>query len=180
MFNNSDIHPFFIVSIRRSSHRRCSIKKDVLRNSVKFAGKHLRQSLFFSKVAGLRRATLLKKTPWRRCFPVNFGKFLRTPFLQTRLDDCFQIWILFSVLRFDQSVLHSIVTCSCSGNALVLVMAVAYWMNKIIQAFFGKLRMLLKYLRSCWFLIRGYWFFFICDFTLLPSSENRLLSMFST
>ena len=27
-------------------------------------------------------ATLLKKRLWHRCFPVNFVKFLRTPFLQ--------------------------------------------------------------------------------------------------
>ena len=27
-------------------------------------------------------ATLLKKRLWHRCFPVNFAKFLRTPFLQ--------------------------------------------------------------------------------------------------
>ena len=31
---------------------------------------------------GLRPATLLKKRLWHRCFPVNFVKFLRTPFLQ--------------------------------------------------------------------------------------------------
>ena len=30
--------------------------------------------------AGLRPATLLKKRLWHRCFPVNFAKFLRTPF----------------------------------------------------------------------------------------------------
>ena len=29
-----------------------------------------------------RPATLLKKRLWHRCFPVNFEKFLRTPFLQ--------------------------------------------------------------------------------------------------
>ena len=40
----------------------------VLKNFAKFTGKHL------------RRATLLKKRPWNRCFPVNFAKFLRTPF----------------------------------------------------------------------------------------------------
>ena len=39
------------------------------------------QSLFFNKVAGLRPATLLKKRLWHRCFPVNFVKFIRTPFL---------------------------------------------------------------------------------------------------
>ena len=60
----------------------CSLKKGVLRNFVKFTGKHLHQSLFFNRVAGLRPATLLKKRPWRRCFPVNFTKFLRIPFSQ--------------------------------------------------------------------------------------------------
>ena len=65
----------------RSSHRRCSIK-DVLKNFTKFTGRHLCQSPFFNKVAGLRPVTLLKKRLQRRCFPVNFVKFLRTPFLQ--------------------------------------------------------------------------------------------------
>ena len=47
-------------------------KKDVRRKFEKFTGKRLCQSLFFNKVAGLRHG----------CFPVNFGKFLRTSFLQ--------------------------------------------------------------------------------------------------
>ena len=59
--------------------QRCSVKKGVLRNFTKFTGKHLCQNLFFNKVAGLSPATLLKKRRWRRCFPVNFVKFLRTP-----------------------------------------------------------------------------------------------------
>ena len=33
----------------RRSHRRCSIRKRVLRNCAKFTGKHLYQSLFFKK-----------------------------------------------------------------------------------------------------------------------------------
>ena len=33
----------------RSSHRKCSIRKGVLRNWAKFTGKHLRQGLFFNK-----------------------------------------------------------------------------------------------------------------------------------
>ena len=32
-----------------------------------------------------RPATLLKKRLWRRCFPVNFAEFLRTPFLTEHL-----------------------------------------------------------------------------------------------
>ena len=38
----------------RSGHRRCSVKKGVLRNFTKFTGKHLCQSLFFNTVADLR------------------------------------------------------------------------------------------------------------------------------
>ena len=66
----------------RTSHRRCSLKKVFLEIPQNSQEKHLCQSLFFNKVAGLRRATLLKERLWRRCFPENFAKFLRTPFLQ--------------------------------------------------------------------------------------------------
>ena len=55
-------------------------KKGVLKNFAKFTGKHLCQSLFFNKVAGLKPATLFKKRTWQRCLPVNFAKFLKTHF----------------------------------------------------------------------------------------------------
>ena len=61
-----------VITKNKSSHRKCSGKKDVLRNFSKFTGKHLHRQGFF----------LLKKRLWYRCFPVNFAKFLRTPFLQ--------------------------------------------------------------------------------------------------
>ena len=67
-------------------------EKGVLRNFAKFTGKHLCQSLFFNKVAGLRPATLLKKRLWHRCFPVNFVKFLGTPFFTEHLR-----WLLLEV-----------------------------------------------------------------------------------
>ena len=66
----------------RSSLRRCSVKKGVLRNFAKLTGKHQCQRVFFNKVAGFRSATLLKKIFLHRCFPVNFARFLRTPLLQ--------------------------------------------------------------------------------------------------
>ena len=43
-----------------SSHPEVVCKKGVLRNFAKFVGKHLCKSLFFDKVAGLGKATLLK------------------------------------------------------------------------------------------------------------------------
>ena len=66
----------------RSRHQRCSARIGVLINYTKFAWKHLRQSLFFNKVAGLRSATLLKKRLLHRWFPVSFVKFIRTPLSQ--------------------------------------------------------------------------------------------------
>ena len=39
----------------------------------------------FSVIKLPRPATLLKKRLWHRCFPVNFVKFLRTPFLTEHL-----------------------------------------------------------------------------------------------
>ena len=65
----------------RSSRSEVLCKKGALENFAKSTGKHLCQSLFFNKVTGLRFATLLKKRVWRRCLPVNFGRFERAPFL---------------------------------------------------------------------------------------------------
>ena len=79
----------FIVDFVKSSRPEVFCKKGIHRNSAKFTGKHLCQSLFFNKVAGLRPATLSKKRLWHRCFPVNFAKFLRTPFLQNTSGGCF-------------------------------------------------------------------------------------------
>ena len=58
--------------ISRSSHQSSSVRKGVLGNFTNVTRKHLCKSLFFNKVAG----------NWHRCLPVNFAKFLRTPFFQ--------------------------------------------------------------------------------------------------
>ena len=66
--------------------QKCSVKKGVLRESAKFAGKHLCQSLFINKVAGQGRQLYLKRDPgtgvscefyeiWKNHFPY------RTPLL---------------------------------------------------------------------------------------------------
>ena len=49
------------LDMKRSSHQRCSVRKNVRRNLAKFTGKHLCHSLFFNKVAGLKPATLLRE-----------------------------------------------------------------------------------------------------------------------
>ena len=60
------------------------MKKGVLKNSVKFTGKHARQSLFFNKVADLRPATLLKKT-LARVFSGGFCEIFKNTFYREHL-----------------------------------------------------------------------------------------------
>ena len=45
----------------RNNQRRCSLKKDFLKNFEKLTGKQLHQSLFFNKVSGWSPANLSKK-----------------------------------------------------------------------------------------------------------------------
>ena len=84
---------FLKKSASRNSHPEVFYKKGVLRNFEKFTGKHLCQSLFFNKVAGLRPATLLKKRLWHRRFPVDFAKCLTTSFLTEHLRGLFQYFL---------------------------------------------------------------------------------------
>ena len=69
----------------RSSRTEVFYKKGVLRYFAKFTGKHVCHSLFFQSF-------------WHRCFPVNFARFLRTPFLAEYLR-----WLL---LIGDSRMIH--------------------------------------------------------------------------
>ena len=84
---------FVTMKISRSSRPEVFLES-APRNFAKFTGKHLCQSLSFNKVADPRSATLLKKRLWHRCYPVNFAKFLRTPFLTEH------VWWLFQSFKF--------------------------------------------------------------------------------
>ena len=74
----------------------------------RYSVKKMCQSLFFNKVAGL-----LKKTLGRKCFPVNFEKFLRTLLLTRHLR-----WLLLI-----QS--HSLDRVPLT--ALIITNAALYW-----------------------------------------------------
>ena len=90
----------FVVIYTEAATRDVLWEKGVLRNFAKFTGKHLCQSLSFNKVADLSPAKLLKKMLWRRCFPVNFAKFLRTPFLQNTSGRLLLSIKLLMILKF--------------------------------------------------------------------------------
>ena len=63
----------------RSSDRRCSMRKDVLKIFAKFTRKHFCQSLLLIKMQALKRDF------GTGCFPVNFAKFIRKSFLTEQL-----------------------------------------------------------------------------------------------
>ena len=63
----------------RSSRQRCSVKKGVLRNFLKFTGKHLCQSLFFNKVAG-SACNFIKKETLAQLFSCEFYEISKNPF----------------------------------------------------------------------------------------------------
>ena len=69
-----------------SSRLELFCKKSVLKHLAKFTEKRLCQGPFFNIVVGIRSQTLLKKTLWHWCFPVNFAKFSTTPFFIAHLQ----------------------------------------------------------------------------------------------
>ena len=65
----------------RNSHRRCSIKKAVLKNIAIFIRNYLHWTLFSTELFQ------------HSCFPVNIAKFLRTPSLKNIYE-----WLLLNVV----------------------------------------------------------------------------------
>ena len=57
----------------------------------------------FEKQSSRGPATLLKKRLWQRCFPVNFVKFLRTPFYTKHLW-----WLLLEYVKLEACVYYQI------------------------------------------------------------------------
>ena len=70
-----------------SGHQRCSIIKGVLINFAKFTGKHLRQSLFLNKVAGLRTqaCNFIKKETLALVFSCEFCEIYKNTFFTEHL-----------------------------------------------------------------------------------------------
>ena len=91
--------------------QRCSVKKMFLEISQNSQENLCSRVSFLIKLqaSGHRPATLSKKRLWHRCLPVNFVKFLRTPFYKEHLW-----WLLLKLVRpselrmFRYSLFHSI------------------------------------------------------------------------
>ena len=86
----------------RSSHRRCSVKKCILKNFPKFTGKHLCWSLFFNKVAALRPAK-------SQVFSCEFWEIFKNTFFTEHLQ-----WLLLWMLVIFYSLFSNLqIQSSC-------------------------------------------------------------------
>ena len=81
-------------TIFRSSHRRCSIKKAILKHFVIFTGKHLCRGLFFNKVAGHQACNFIKKRLQHRYYLANIRKFIRRTILKN-ISERLHCWKVF-------------------------------------------------------------------------------------
>ena len=90
---------------------RYSIKKmflEILQNPQK----NTCTCLFFHKVTGLRPGTLLKNKLWHRCFPVNFARFVKIPFLTEHVR-----WLLLPTSQYSYQS-HCILLMSWKQTSL--------------------------------------------------------------
>ena len=74
----------FVFTLFRSSHRRCFIKKAVLKHFAIFTWKHLCWSLFLIKLQPFRSATLLKETP-TQLFSCDYCEIFKNTYFEEHL-----------------------------------------------------------------------------------------------
>ena len=87
----TEISPTAVFKTYRSSHRRCSVKKGVLKNFTEFVGKHLCPSLFLNKVAG-SASNFIKKETLAQVFSCEFCKIFENIVLKEYLR-----WLLLTL-----------------------------------------------------------------------------------
>ena len=113
----------------RGSRLKVFCEKGVLRNFAKFTGKDLCRSLFFSNVAGPKP------------FPVNFAKFLRTPFIIEHLW-----WLLLSILN--ENIRKLEICLKWFNRALILLYTDSYERTQLCDSLFKEST------QRCWFQTR--------------------------
>ena len=80
IFAQSSILDAWLETLRfRGTHRRCSIKKAVLKTLWQYSQENTCVGVSLLK----RNCKFIIKKQQHRCFPVNIVKFLRTPFLKS-------------------------------------------------------------------------------------------------
>ena len=96
----------------RGSHRRCSVRKGVLRDFAKVTGKHLCQSLFFNKVAGL--AQVLEQV-----ISCDFWEISKNTFFTEHIRVSASGWWLYGKIKLIKCLLLII---KCYNLSIILIL----------------------------------------------------------
>ena len=90
-----------------------------------------------ARVSFLMPATLIKKRLWHRCFPVNFEKFLRTPFLIEHLW-----WLLLNAMWVSIPTCIIVLANSVNDCWLYHVLENTDWKTTLIGKYFSDKQLL--------------------------------------
>ena len=116
------VQSHLIIIQSRSSHPEVFCIKGVLRNFAKFTGKHLCQSLFFSKVAGLRptkACNFIKKETLAQVFSCEFCETSKNIFFTEHLWATASVFSL--VLFIFSQLIHSQSHFMCIQSDLIYI-----------------------------------------------------------
>ena len=131
-----------ILLLFRSSHQRCSLKISVLKNFKKLTRKApVPESLSLSGACMF----ILKKRLWHRHFPVNFTKFLRTPFFTEHL------WVTASDFLPYDKVLSIRLLVGCYHHIVFMVPVNPYLKSKLLVEEQFSLKSKIKFGNVCFF-----------------------------
>ena len=108
-----------------SSHKKCSVKKGVLKNFAEFSGQHLCQSLFFHNVSG--SSTFLQKETLAKVFSWEFFEIFKNTFFTKHFR-----WVLLKLViaQYLRVVVTNIFRRNCWQMFVQL-----YWKDGPTQAF---------------------------------------------
>ena len=83
----------------RSSHPEVFYRKGALRNFAKFTGKHLSQSLFFTKICRSEACNFIKNETLAQTFSCEFCEISKNTFFTEHLQATASVWFCLSKLE---------------------------------------------------------------------------------
>ena len=140
----------------------------------------------FNKVAGLRPVNLLEKRIWRKCFPANFAKFLKTTFFIEHLR-----WLLLYIFYWYNWFFPHNHDCAlvsigkCNLDEFIIINSLHFtqehclryflfvWIIQI-SAFFKQLTLNFDGIQSWWIMIKP----LVTHFVHLPDNDDIPFSVF--
>ena len=94
----------YFLPMFRSSHRRYSVKKVVLKNVADFTGQHLCWSLFLIKLQALKAYHFMRETP-RQVLSCEYCEIFKNTYFEKRLRTAASILSMFPIISMLSTIL---------------------------------------------------------------------------